>query len=94
MFGKKVNTENTEDKSIELREKMLAHKEQEYEEKIALRLERETLKLKLVNNTLKEKVKVLVNAFETLGFDVKDMKDILNKLVDGIVSKNEINVIK
>ena len=29
-----------------------------------------------------------------MGFDVKDMKDILNKLVDGIVSKNEINVIK
>jgi cell division protein FtsL len=91
MFGKKVNTE---DKSIELREKMLAHKEQEYEEKIALTIEKETLKLKLENNTLKEKVKVLENAFETLGFDVKDMKDILNKLVDGIVSKNEINVIK
>ena len=46
------------------------------------------------NAVLKKEVEILEKAFENMGFDVKDMKDILNKLVDGIVSKNEINVIK
>lgn len=53
------------------------------------------------NNLLKEKnavllkeVEILTKAFENMGFDVKDMKEILGKLVDGIVSKNTINVVK
>jgi hypothetical protein len=37
---------------------------------------------------------ILRTAFETMGFDVKDMKGILDKLVDGLISKNEINVIR
>lgn len=41
-----------------------------------------------------QKILYLEKAFENLGFDVKDMKDILNKLVDGLVSKNEINIIR
>lgn len=45
-------------------------------------------------NSLKKENEILTKAFENLGFDVKDMKDILNKLVDGIVSKNTINVVK
>ena len=45
------------------------------------------------NERLKEQVKILERAFENMGFDVKDMKDILNKLVDGVVAKNEIKVI-
>ncbi len=40
-----------------------------------------------------EKVAMYEKAFENLGFDVKDMKDILNKLVDGLVSKNQIQLI-
>lgn len=36
---------------------------------------------------------VYKSAMENMGFDVKDMKEILNKLVDGIVSKNEIKVL-
>lgn len=50
-------------------------------------------KLELENGNLKKEVEILTKAFENLGFDVKDMKDILNKLVDGIVSKNQIQLI-
>ena len=56
--------------------------------------EKENNSLKEKNAVLTEKVSILEKAFENMGFDVKDMKEILNKLVDGIVSKNEINVIK
>lgn len=41
-----------------------------------------------------QKVAYLEKAFDTLGFDVKDMKSILDKLVDGLIAKNEINIIK
>ncbi len=51
-------------------------------------------KLELENGNYKKEVEILTKAFENLGFDVKDMKEILNKLVDGIVSKNTVNVIK
>lgn len=50
-------------------------------------------KVKQENAVLTEKVNILEKAFENMGFDVKDMKEILNKLVDGIVDKNKINVI-
>lgn len=45
-------------------------------------------------NNLKKECEILNKAFQNLGFDVKDMKDILNKLVDGIVSKNTIQLVK
>ena len=51
-------------------------------------------KLELENGTYKKEVDILTKAFENLGFDVKDMKEILNKLVDGIVSKNSIQLVK
>lgn len=50
--------------------------------------------LKQENAVLLEKNKILEKAFENMGFDVKDMKDILNKLVDGIVGKNVVNIVK
>lgn len=50
--------------------------------------------LKEKNSVLLKEVEILEKAFENMGFDVKDMKEILNKLVDGIVSKNTINVVK
>ena len=56
--------------------------------------DKENNKLKEENAVLRKEVEILEKAFENMGFDVKDMKEILNKLVDGIVSKNEINVIK
>jgi hypothetical protein len=45
------------------------------------------------NQRLQKEIEYLEKAFSGLGFDVKDMKDILNKLVDGVVSKNEIKLI-
>lgn len=50
--------------------------------------------LELEKGNLTQKVEMYEKAFENLGFDVKDMKDILNKLVDGIVSKNTIQLVK
>lgn len=51
-------------------------------------------KLELENGNYKKEVEILTKAFENLGFDVKDMKAILNKLVDGVVSKNTIQLVK
>jgi predicted DsbA family dithiol-disulfide isomerase len=48
----------------------------------------------LENGNYKKEVEILTKAFENMGFDVKDMKEILNKLVDGIVSKNSIQLVK
>lgn len=56
--------------------------------------DRENNLLREKNAVLTKEVEILEKAFENMGFDVKDMKEILNKLVDGIVSRNEINVIK
>jgi len=53
------------------------------------KLDAET-KLEIAN----KEVEILRTAFENLGFDVKDMKSILDKLVDGIVSGNTVQVIK
>lgn len=44
-------------------------------------------------DNFKKESEILTKAFENLGFDVKDMKEILNKLVDGVVSKNQIQLI-
>ncbi len=60
------------------------------EAKIAEKL----LEQKLEAEKAKAENEILRKAFENMGFDVKDMKNILNKLVDGVVSKNEINIIK
>jgi hypothetical protein len=51
-------------------------------------------KLELENGNYKKETQILTDAFKNLGFDVKDMKEILNKLVDGIVSKNTIQLVK
>lgn len=50
--------------------------------------------LRIENNKLKAETDILKKAFENMGFDVKDMKEILNKLVDGIVSKNTVQLVK
>lgn len=63
-------------------------------QKATAKKQEENNELLLKNAVLNEKVSILEKAFENMGFDVKDMKDILNKLVDGVVSKNTVNVIK
>lgn len=54
----------------------------------------EIARLTLENGNLKKETEILTKAFENMGFDVKDMKEILNKLVDGIVSKNTVQLVK
>lgn len=56
-------------------------------------LKNENAELKVEKNILTGKVEMFEKAFENLGFDVKDMKEILNKLVDGLVAKNAINLV-
>ena len=76
---------------------ILKRKEAELDVKISEVTKESTEKiaeLNLENGNLKKEVEILTKAFENLGFDVRDMKEILNKLVDGIVSKNTINVVK
>lgn len=50
--------------------------------------------LKLNNAVLRKQVEILERAFENMGFDVKDMKEILNKLVDGVIAKGQIQLLK
>ena len=60
------------------------------EAKIAEKL----LEQKLEAEKAQAENEILRKAFENMGFDVKDMKSILDKLVEGLISKNEINVIR
>lgn len=57
-------------------------------------LEDKVQKLTIESEGYKKEKEILTQAFKNLGFDVKDMKEILNKLVDGIVSKNQIQLVK
>jgi len=43
---------------------------------------------------LQEKVNFIERAFTNMGFDVKDMKDILNKLADAVIAKNQVHIVK
>lgn len=47
------------------------------------------VELSVKTQTQAKEIEMYTKAFENLGFDVKDMKDILNKLVDGLIAKNE-----
>lgn len=51
-------------------------------------------KLTTEKNNAEKEVEILRTAFKNLGFDVKDMKEIMSKLVEGVVAKNTVNVIK
>lgn len=70
---------------------------QEQETKIAeetAKLNKDITELTIKFNAAEAENNLLTKAFENMGFDVKDMKGILDKLVDGLISKNEIKVIK
>lgn len=76
---------------------LMARKDAELDVKVSTAtksLTNEVASLKLENGNYKKETEILTIAFENLGFDVKDMKDILNKLVDGIVSKNTVQLVK
>lgn len=88
----KIETERTRVKHEDAMARGDANLDTKVAEKTAT-LTKEITKLTIENESNKQKVSMYEKAFENLGFDVKDMKDILNKLVDGIVSKNEIKVL-
>lgn len=99
----KMNLESKKDHDKDLsdlkkdHEIILKRKEAELDVKISEKIKEfkdKIAKLELENGNYKKEVEILTKAFENLGFDVKDMKDILNKLVDGIVSKNTIQLVK
>ena len=50
----------------------------------------------LTNDNIKYKTEneVLTKAFDNMGLDVKDVKGMMDKLVDGLISKNQIQLIK
>lgn len=58
------------------------------------KLREENTRLSIENGNVKAENKVMEAAFKNMGVDVKDMKSILEKMVDGLVSKNTINVIR
>lgn len=68
---------------------------------IKMEISKATLVKETENNKLLQEIavvkkenEILTKAFENMGFDVKDMKSILDKLVEGIIGKNIVNVIK
>lgn len=76
---------------------LLERKDAEIETKIAKdtqALNELINELTIKKNNAEQKVEILETAFKNLGFDVKDMKSILNKLVDGLIAKNQIQLIK
>lgn len=99
--------DNSPDKIEELNKKnlnlvedhkiILARKDFELQNKIDKKTEelsKLVTSLTIEKNNLQKETEILTKAFQNLGFDVKDMKEILNKLVDGIVSKNSIQLVK
>jgi uncharacterized protein (UPF0335 family) len=109
MFGKKEIEKLTKQNNLLLEDQVreikqlkadFASEKKIYEAEYVVKLNEATQakveeinKVKQENAVLTEKVNILEKAFENMGFDVKDMKEILNKLVDGIVDKHKINVI-
>lgn len=93
LVSQKKNLDNlTEQHNI-----VIANKDAQIENKIyqeTKSLREDLAKVTMEKNNAVNKSEILEKAFANLGFDVKDMKGILNKLVDGIVSKNTINLIK
>ena len=71
--------------------------ENEIQERITSQVK--SMQLKLIeaeknNAVLSKELEVYNKAFENMGMDVKDVKDVVNKLVDGLIAKNEIKLIK
>lgn len=82
------------ERSIKIKDEKYNREIEEAKKTKDLELKEAKLELEKENAVLKHKVEFLEKAFSNMGFDVKDMKSMLNKLVDGIVSKNKIQVVK
>lgn len=53
-------------------------------------LQNQNIRLSEEKKTLEKEVAILRDAFKVLGYDVKDMKDLLGKLVDGLITKDTV----
>lgn len=53
-------------------------------------LRNQVIKVEHEKKTLEKEVTMLRDAFKTLGYDVKDMKELLGKLVDGLITKDTV----
>lgn len=84
----------TQKREYESKEKILRNELQMEISKAVETEKQNTAKVQQENAVLLKEVEILKKAFENMGFDVKDMKEILNKLVDGVVAKNEIKLVK
>lgn len=107
-FEKKKKYVKDLEREIEDRIKKVDYQEELFENRLSLEkslikqkvldktryLKDEVTILEIEKNALQAENDILNKAFKNLGFEVKDMKDILNKLVDGVVSKNQLQVIK
>jgi len=74
--------------------KSIRFNEEKTIEKAVIKLKAENDALSIKTQTQAKEIEMYTKAFENLGFDVKDMKEILNKLVDGLIAKNEIKLVK
>lgn len=99
---RKEAVESAKDHKREIGRLMLAHEDEvartnaNVDTKITEKtneLQKQVSRLESEKAIALKEVSMYERAFENLGFDVKDMKEILNKLVDGLVSKNQIQLI-
>jgi len=87
-------TDKEKERLLKEKDLKISELKEESEAKTATVVKENNLDLQQERNTYKARCEILEKAFENLGFDVKDMKDILNKLVDGLIAKNEIKILK
>lgn len=80
------------DHELEIK-KLTNEVEQKVDEKVKDTLTRLTI-TEQENAVVKKELEVYNKAFENMGMDVKDVKDVVNKLVDGLVAKSEIKLVK
>ena len=53
----------------------------------------ENIELKVENAKLNAQNEILNGAFKEMGIDVKSMKEIMDKLVDGLVAGSKVNIL-
>lgn len=90
-FHKRELSEIKKDHEFEMKELRRGEAQKVFQATEDLR--NQNLNYEKENSKLKSENKILTKAFENMGFDVKDMKDILNKLADAVVAKQEVKLI-
>lgn len=81
-----------EEHEIELKRATDAVDSKVYDATVKMRTENTALTI--ANKEAQKELEVMRKAFANMDYDVKDTKEIISKLVDGISSKNTVNVVK